>query len=175
MPTTNKKSNFTFLSNIQISSTPTPSTSPIIPLRGNLAAGNYDSEIVDLTEVIENGALVAADFIHKLNGNGEKNTLVRFRLFYPRDIDKLIQIFSEYGFRGNLDGVVGMQETVILTSNAKSEYLRITERRLQALPQQKPTGGILSSKCSTLKKTAPTPNLLDDDDEFDDFLDEEEI
>ena len=172
MPTTNKKSNFTFLSQIQINSTPTQS--PIIPLKGKLAEGCYDSEIVSLAEVIEDGALSAVDFVHKLAGNGEKNTLVRFRLFYPRDTEKLIQIFSKYGFNGNFDDVVGMKETVTLTTSSKSQYLRITDRQLQALPASKPTGGRSSTK-SSISTKKPTPNLLDeDDDEFDDFLDDED-
>ena len=171
MPTTNKKSNFTFLSQIQINSTPTQS--PIIPLKGKLAEGCYDSEIVSLAEVIEDGALSAVDFVHKLDGNGEKNTLVRFRLFYPRDTEKLIQIFSKYGFNGNFDDVVGMKETVTLTTSSKSQYHRITDRQLQALPAPKPTGGLLSTKRSTSPKK-PAPAFLDEDDDDDDFLDDED-
>ena len=172
MSTTNKKSNFTFLSQIKIDTI--ANHDPIIPKKGNIASGTYDSEIVDLAEVLENGVLTAVDFIHKLNGNGEENTLVRFRLFYPRDIDRLVQIFGQYGFRDSLDHVIGMKETVTLTTNSKSEYLRITARQLQALPAPKPTGGLLSPKRAVSSKKSAPAFLDEDEDEDDDFLDDED-
>ena len=164
------KPKFSFISNIKIEEIPTNSD-PVIPKKGNIKPGRYESEIVSISEVIENGELVAVDFVHKLSVNDEEGTRVKFRLYFPREIDLLAKMFSQYGFRGSLVDVIGMQENITLNENSKSSYLRITDRQLISLPQQKPAGALTSNR-STDKKVSATPNLLEDED--DDYLYEDD-
>ena len=168
MPITTKTTK-NYLSKITI--TPTIAT-PILPKKANIAAGTYESKIISVSAVSNEDELVAVDFLHELQHDSMKPTLVRFRYYVPRELNKLLEKFASYGMSGSLDSVVGLEENVTLTESSKSEYLRITERQLIALPQQK-LSGILSSKRTASHKPATT--LLDEDDEEDDdFLDDEE-
>lgn len=148
-----------------------PPTRPIIPRKGNLAAGTYDSKIEKIEAVYDaNGNITAVDFFHELTCPDGSKIAVRFR-YYIQEVPALLDIFASYGLQGSIENAVGTKETIEVSEGENSSYMRIRERKLK--PK---TGGLLSSKRSPIRKPpSQSTSLLDDDedtdDEFDDFAD----
>ena len=152
----------------------TPSR-PIIPRKGNIDAGSYDSEIVKIEPVYSaEGDITAVDFFHELTRSDGSKILVRFRYYFKFELPKLLDIFGSYGIKGGLGNAVGTKETIEVSEGENSSYMRISDRKLK--PK---TGGLLSSKRSHIRKPpSRAQNLLDDDEEdadveFDNFYDDD--
>lgn len=164
---------------------PTASVSnAIFPYSNLLPAGTYESEILSVADAIQNDNVIGIDCIHKLTNPEGKSFLVKFRLFAPRDIDELIQKLQSYGLAGSIgDALTGLKEDLDIAQRSNSRYVYIASRSLKNshAGQQSPSrkGGILGSRRrpptfgSTQSQTAHN-NLLADDEDYEDFLDQEE-
>ena len=169
-------SNIQNINDIQIgNSLPLTPSRPIIPRKGNIDAGSYDSEIVKIEPVYSaDGDITAVDFFHELTNSDGSKILVRFRYYYKFELPKLLDIFASYGIKGGLGNAVGTKETIEVSEAENSSYMKISDRKLK--PK---TGGLLSSKRSPIRKPpSQATNLLNDDeddedeyDEYDDFAD----
>lgn len=167
----------------------------VLPYVGNLAGGQYTSEIVAVVDAVQNGAVVGIDCTHKLTDSSGNTLLVKFRYFAPSDIEALAKVLAEYGLKGGIGAaLMGLQETVdIAPRPGSNRYLCIAHRVLLSntasvtAPTQGTSvantschkkGGVLSrhSRNPMSKSLSHTKSLLDadDDSEFDDFLDEDD-
>lgn len=153
---------------------PLPAPKPIIPRKGNLDAGNYDSDIKKIEAVYDaNGNIVAIDFFHELMRPDSSKILVRFRYYYPSEIPQILDIFASYGIQGSLENATGTKERIEVAEAENSSYMKISDRKLK--PK---TGGLLAARHkATSKPPSKATNLLDDeeedrDSEFDDFLED---
>lgn len=148
-----------------------PPTRPIIPRKGNLPVGTYDSDIKKIEAVYDaNGDIMAVDFFHELTCPDGSKIVVRFR-YYIQELPALLDIFASYGLQGSIENAVGTKETIEVSEGENSSYMRISDRKLKLK-----TGGLLSSKRSPSRKLhSQAQNLLDDeeddDNDDDDFAD----
>lgn len=169
----------------------------ILPYVGNLAIGQYESEIVAVDDAIQNDALVGIDCIHQLTDSNGKVITVKFRFFAPTEVDTLKKILSSYGMTGNLgSALLGLKETVDINHRPKSSrYLYISSRMLytssastnsgasanspsQSSTQSNRTGSYIVSKhshtplkSSLASKRATLLQDNEDDEDDDDYCD----
>ena len=162
-----------------------PST--ILPLATQLPLGNYKSEIVSVSDAIQNDEIIGIDCVHRLTNSDGSEYLVKFRFFAPKDIQSLIDILAGYGLTGNLgSALLGLKENVTIVPRPRSaKYVHISNRNLasstvSSSPPAKKASlasnrGHLCSKTHSSSTSSQRATLLDDDDsEFDDFLDEDD-
>lgn len=166
---------------------PVSSGAVILPRIGVLPAGIYTSEILSIAEAVQNGVAVGVDFVHHLTDAAGKQYDVKFRVYAPWELDRLVEIFASYDLNGLLDQVsVGLQEEVEIAPKANSAYMGIVGRRLMTPPTGQPAlsppatpstpsappppskRGVLGGKRPASSK--PPRNLLEEDDD-DDFVD----
>ena len=140
-----------------------PDSMPLIPKVGALPVGNYTSTLKSFSDVVQNGQLVAVDFVHDLLSEDGKHYLVRFRSHIGKELDGLLTTFAGYGLTGSLNAVINLEEDVILSQKPSSTYLQISDRSLR-----KSAPVVSASKAQALLAEE------DDDPEFEDFLEEEE-
>ena len=167
----------------------------VLPYVGNLASGQYTSEIVAVDDAVQNSSIVGIDCTHKLTDSSGNTLLVKFRYFAPFDIETLAKVLAEYCLTGGIGAaLMGLQETVdIAPRPGSNRYMSIAHRVLLsntttvsaptqgtsvANPSYHKKGGMLSrhTRNSMSKSLSHTKSLLDadDDSEFDDFLDEDD-
>lgn len=154
----------------------------ILPLVGQLPAGQYSSKIQSVSETIYMGKPVI-DCVHELTSNTGKVYYVKFRYFSPFDTNNLIDTMASYKLSGNLgDVLIGLAETVDVAPRYGSErYMEIVGRSLlvtSASSTSASTGitkqhhhiGNPSRKAADIQ----VKKLSLDDPEFDDFLEDDD-
>lgn len=147
---------------LMIPSAPTPQNKPLLPKVGALPAGRYRSTILSVDYTLtDTNEIAYVDIIHKLVDSTGGEYTVNFRYYTPHDTDRLLEIFSGYGFRGELQTVVGLIEDVEVTLKPSSQYLRISKRSMYTSP-------------TSVLPSPTTHSLLEDDDDMLD-LDEEDF
>ena len=165
----------------------------IFPKIGNVDAGVYTSEIMNVEEVLnDDGSLDALDFYHQLTDNNGNVIYVRFR-YYAKDLPGLARELSKYPHVQTWQNTVGLQEEVVVSKKATGNYMYISSRKALMLNTSQTTTSstATSASCSSvpkkgglatrssrypIKKSATTQRqaLLDEDDsEFDGFFDDE--
>ena len=189
--------------NISATSTPLHTTQPVTPLLGTIPLGSYNSRIDSVSDVVYNGEAVAVDFVHELTASNGSTIWARFR-YYPRELDALVHFLATYGLSGTLNvATIGLEELVTIAPKPNSGYLHIAARQLRSPISSSPSpsvppcsstpptsglptsvstkrrGGLLGSKRSSTPPSPPTPTqakllTANDDDEFDDFLEDDE-
>ena len=135
-----------------------PDSMPLIPKVGALPVGNYTSTLKSFSDVVQNGQLVAVDFVHDLLSEDGKHYLVRFRSYIGKELDGLLTTFAGYGLTGSLNAVINLEEDVILSQKPSSSYLQISDRSLK----KKSLPAVTGSKAQAL--------LSEDDDDVEDYL-----
>lgn len=180
------------------SPTITSPVTPILPLPKNLAVGMYDSTILDVADAFQKGECVGVDMTHELVDANGNHFVVRFR-YYENEMPQLLDKFGEYGLDGALNKVaVGVQEEVDVAPKVYGNYMHIANRHLKSMsttssttaqpvastpatpsttsaPPPPPKRGILGSNRPTPRPNTKQNLLADDeDDEFDDFLEEDD-
>ena len=169
-----------------------PQPSAMLPRIGALPAGAYHSEILSIVDAVQSDAPVGVDFVHQLTDAGGASYTVKFRVYAPHELQNLLAVFAGYGLSGSLDQVcLGLQEEVEIAPKAGSSYLHIVRRHLSLLTNPQPlTSDTTEASSPTTKprkrgicvgkhpaSSRPSPQALlgeNDDDEFDDFLDEDD-
>ncbi len=139
-----------------------PDSMPIIPKVGALPIGKYTSTLKSFSDVVQNGQLVAVDFVHDLLSEDGKHHLVRFRSYIGKELDGLLTTFAGYGLTGSLSAVINLEEDIILSQKPSSSYLQISDRSFK----KKSSPAVTGSKTQTL--------LSEDDDDSEDYLAEDE-
>lgn len=165
----------------------------IMPFADLLPVGSYQSEIVAVTDAVQNGECVGIDCTHLLTNGAGKQYLVKFRLFAPHDIKELAKTLKSYGFSGDMkSALVGLKELLEIAprpNSAKYVYISCRSKAEQSTnessSQDKPPrkkGGLITSRRasphSSYSSTAKSKNMLyeedEEDEEDDDYLDEED-
>lgn len=164
----------------------------VYPTNQNLRAGVYESEILDIKEVLkETGELEALDFYHRLTYQDGTVKYVRFR-HYAKELPALATSLKQYSQVKTWADGVGLREEVTVAPKMTGNYMRIATRKVAvssvssastnsgALPNsstqpstQSNRGGIISKRTNTPLKSSlasKRANLLqgDEDDEDDD-------
>lgn len=164
----------------------------ILPIAQNLMAGYYLSKIMDVQEVIDtNGQLLALDFYHMLTDSSGNIVNVRFR-YYEKELPSLASSLKQYSQLQTWKDTIGLQEQITISAKASGNYLKISTRSaltvtttsanpINATAQQAHTpkkvglGGRLNRRPSSVQSENIKKFFEDDEDEdFEDFLDEEE-
>ena len=169
-----------------------PQPSAMLPRIGALPAGAYHSEILSIVDAVQNDAPVGVDFVHQLTDASGASYTVKFRVYAPHDLQNLVSIFASYGLSGTLDQVcLGLQEEVEIAPRAGGAYMHIVKRCLAlSTNPQPPTSDTTEASSLTTKSrkrgicagnrpasSRPSSQALlweDEDDEFDDFLEDDD-
>ena len=161
----------------------------VLPYVGNLAGGQYTSEIVAVYDAVQNGAIVGIDCTHKLTDSSGKTLLVKFRYFAPSEVNALIAVLAGYGLTGNIGTVLtGLQETVnVVPRPGSNRYMSISQRTLMCNTAtvtvstqgaslnnmtNRKSGGLtsrLSGRHGSKPVQAQRQSLLSEEDDDDDF------
>ena len=158
----------------------------ILPYANLLSVGHYSSQIISVADAMKDGTVMGIDCIHKLTNLEGKTFMVKFRYFVPRDTDNLINTLKAYGMTGSVgDALTGLQENIEIAQRPGSDrYVYIAKRSLVPNPSaaqeshaQKKVG--LSGRLNRRPSSVQSENIKkffedDEDEDFEDFLDEEE-
>lgn len=157
-------------------------TNTILPFATLLPTGAYLSKILSVDEGIYQEKPFL-DCTHEITAPNGEVKHVKFRFFAPTETDALFQKLAEYKLVGTVAEVlVGLEENIIIAPRPNSaKYVYISQRALvtpsvSSPPHSKKSSSLGKRSCfgnkahSTSK--SPTRAILLDDDEFDDFLEE---
>lgn len=192
------------ISNIYVGGNTSPKTQPkhpIAPFINKLPAGTYKSEIMSISSIA--GRDKALTVVHTLTDAMSKTYLVRFN-YYNENIDRFIDSLANSGYVGGLVDIVGYKETVEIEHGRTYAYIAYREKinenssennsledssketlsKVEAETTQEDTkerrrGGLTAYRRRSVETRTPkAKNLLkddeDEDDEFDDFLENDE-
>ena len=173
------------------------SAQAVLPYINNLPAGKYSSEIVDVSDAVQNGVIVGIDCIHKLTFENGNITFVKFRFFEPIDTSALIQVLASYGLSGNIgNALMGLKEEVDIAPRPNSaRYVYIAHRAIlnvqngvatatsnnstnastKATNKNRVGSSYFGSKHASLSSQAPKPSLTSSKKNFNNWDDDEEV
>ena len=172
---------------VSLSCTQNDITDVIIPYSDLLPIGQYSSKILSVSEgVCCNKPYI--DCVHELVDENGKIYIARLRYFAPKETNALRDKLVEYRMVGTMAEVLnGLEEIVTIAPKSGSEkYVFISQRALATSTILSPSS---AKKHSSLGKRSyfgnkahstsksPTREVLledDEDEEFDDFLEEDD-